>query len=97
MDDSVPTEDKTGNREMERLARARQETCRGGPKDYVVGVLGVLRGGGKRYGLGLVISEMEGNDRLDLALQEMSQANMDLSIFQESKLTGGVYTRGSDG
>ena len=47
--------------------------------------------------MGLVISEMEGNDGLDLALQGMSQANMDLSIFQETKLTGGVYTRGSAG
>ena len=32
-----------------------------------------------------------------MALRGMYQANMDLGIFQETKLTGGVYTRGSDG
>ena len=32
-----------------------------------------------------------------MALRGMYQANMDLGIFQETKLTGGVYNRGSDG
>ena len=31
---------------------------------------------------------------LALALREMSQSNTDLEIFQETKLTNGVYTRG---
>ena len=37
------------------------------------------------------------NDGLEAALQGMSQANMYLGIFQETKLTDGIYTRGSDG
>ena len=32
-----------------------------------------------------------------MALRGMSQANMDLGILQETKLTDGIYTRGSDG
>ena len=31
---------------------------------------------------------------LEAALRGMSQANMDLSILQETKLTDGIYTRG---
>ena len=34
---------------------------------------------------------------LEAALRGMSQANMDLGILQETKLTDGVYTRGSAG
>ena len=34
---------------------------------------------------------------LEAALWGMSQANMDLGILQETKLTDGVYTRGSAG
>ena len=34
---------------------------------------------------------------LEMALQGMSQANMDLGILQETKLTDGIYTRGSAG
>ena len=34
---------------------------------------------------------------LEAALRGMSQANMDLGILQETKLTGGIYTRGSAG
>ena len=34
---------------------------------------------------------------MEAALQGMSQANMDLGILQETKLTDGVYTRGSAG
>ena len=34
---------------------------------------------------------------LDSALQGMSQANMDLGIFQETKCTDGIYTRESAG
>ena len=34
------------------------------------------------------------NRGLELALREISQANMDLGIFQETKLTNGVYTCG---
>ena len=34
---------------------------------------------------------------LEMALRGMSQANMDLGILQETKLTDGIYTRGSDG
>ena len=34
---------------------------------------------------------------LEAALREMSQANMDLVILQETKLTYGIYTRGSAG
>ena len=37
------------------------------------------------------------NGGLELALRGMYQANMDLGIFQETKLTGGVYTCGSAG
>ena len=37
------------------------------------------------------------NGRLEAALRGMSQANMDLGILQEKKLTDGIYTRGSDG
>ena len=37
------------------------------------------------------------NGGLESALLGMSQANMDLGIFQETKVTDGVYTRGSDG
>ena len=37
------------------------------------------------------------NDGLESVLIEMSQANMDLGIFQEKKLTKGVYTCRSDG
>ena len=37
------------------------------------------------------------NDGLDTALRRMSQANMDLGILQEKKLTDGIYTRGSAG
>ena len=33
------------------------------------------------------------NRGLELALRRMSQANMDLDIFQETKLTDGIYTR----
>ena len=35
------------------------------------------------------------NGGLELALQGMSQANMDLGIFQETKCTEGIYTRES--
>ena len=34
---------------------------------------------------------------LEVALRGMSQANMDLGILQETKLTDGIYTRGSAG
>ena len=34
---------------------------------------------------------------LEAAFRGMSQANMDLGILQETKLTDGVYTRGSAG
>ena len=34
---------------------------------------------------------------LKSALRGMSQANMDLSILQETKITNGVYTRGAAG
>ena len=37
------------------------------------------------------------NRGLESALQGMSQANMDLGIFQEKKCTDGVYTRESAG
>ena len=37
------------------------------------------------------------NRGLESALRGMSQANMDLVIFQETKVMGGIYTRGSDG
>ena len=37
------------------------------------------------------------NGSLESALRGMYQANMDLGIFQETKLTGGIYTRGLDG
>ena len=37
------------------------------------------------------------NGGLDLALRGVSQANMDLGIFQETKVTDRIYTRGSDG
>ena len=37
------------------------------------------------------------NGGLEAELQGMSQANMDLCILQETKLTNGIYTRGSDG
>ena len=33
------------------------------------------------------------NGGLELALRWMSKANMDLGIFQETKLTNGIYTR----
>ena len=32
---------------------------------------------------------------LEMALRGMSQANTDLGILQETKLTDGIYTRGS--
>ena len=34
---------------------------------------------------------------LEAALWGMSQANMDMGILQETKLTDGIYTRGSAG
>ena len=37
------------------------------------------------------------NGGLEAALRGLSQANMDLGILQETKLTNGIYTRGSDG
>ena len=37
------------------------------------------------------------NGGLELALRGVFQANMDLGIFQETKLTVGVYTRVSAG
>ena len=37
------------------------------------------------------------NGELESALQGMAQANMDLSIFQETKCTDGIYTHKSDG
>ena len=37
------------------------------------------------------------NGGLEVALRGMSQANMDLGILQETKLTDGIYTRGSAG
>ena len=37
------------------------------------------------------------NGGLDLALRGVSQANLDLVIFYDTKLAGGVYTRGSAG
>ena len=37
------------------------------------------------------------NRGLEAALRGMSQANMDLGILQETKLTDGIYTRGSAG
>ena len=37
------------------------------------------------------------NGGLESELRGMSQANMDLGIFQETKLTDEIYTRGSDG
>ena len=33
------------------------------------------------------------NGGMDSALRGMSQANMDLGIFQETKYTDGIYTR----
>ena len=38
-----------------------------------------------------------GNGGLESALRGVSQANMDLGIFQETKVTDGIYTRGPDG
>ena len=35
------------------------------------------------------------NGGLETALRGMSQANMDLGILQETKITDGIYTRGS--
>ena len=35
------------------------------------------------------------NGGLEAALRGVSQANMDLGILQETKLTDGIYTRGS--
>ena len=37
------------------------------------------------------------NGGLEAALWGMSQANMDLGILQETKLTDGIYTRGLAG
>ena len=37
------------------------------------------------------------NGGLELALRGMSQSNMDLGIFKETKLTDGIYNRGSAG
>ena len=37
------------------------------------------------------------NGRLEAELRGISQANMDLGILQETKLTYGIYTRGSAG
>ena len=37
------------------------------------------------------------NGGLEAALRGMYQANMDLGILQETKLTDGIYTRGSAG
>ena len=37
------------------------------------------------------------NEVLELALRGISQANMDLGIFQETKVIDGIYTRGSAG
>ena len=37
------------------------------------------------------------NDGLESALRGMSQANKDMGIFQEKKLTDGIYTHGSAG
>ena len=37
------------------------------------------------------------NGGLEAALRGVSQANMDLGILQETKLTDGIYTRGSSG
>ena len=37
------------------------------------------------------------NSRLEAALRGVSQANMGLGILQETKLTDGIYTRGSAG
>ena len=37
------------------------------------------------------------NGGLKSALRGMSQASMDLGIFQKTKVTDGIYTRGSDG
>ena len=37
------------------------------------------------------------NGGLESALRGMSQANMDLGIFQEIKVTDGIYTHRSDG
>ena len=39
----------------------------------------------------------ERNRGLELALRGVSQANMDLGIFKETKVTDGIYTRGSAG
>ena len=37
------------------------------------------------------------NGGLEAALRGMSQANMDLGILEETKMTDGIYTRGSAG
>ena len=37
------------------------------------------------------------NGGLELALRGMYQTNMDLVIFQETKVTDRIYTRGLDG
>ena len=37
------------------------------------------------------------NGGLESALRGMSQSNMDLGIFQDTKLTDGIYTRGLAG
>ena len=37
------------------------------------------------------------NKGLESALRGVSQANMDLGIFQKTKITNSVYIRGSDG
>ena len=37
------------------------------------------------------------NDVLESTLRGMCQANMDVGVFQETKLTDGIYKHGSDG
>ena len=48
-----------------------------------------------RFGTSNIRNGQKGG--LEAALRGMSQANMDLDILQETKLTDGVYTRGSAG
>ena len=66
-------------------------------KEYVgrgcVRVLEILRGGGAIRFVAYNICNGR-NGGLESALRGMSQANMDLGIFQETKVIDGVYTRG---
>ena len=92
---------RTRNGEREGTVRAGLAVEEEGEKAYIgrgcAGVWGESMQGRETIRFGTYNIRNVRNVGLESALRGISQANMDLEIFQETKLTGGVYTRRPSG